>query len=383
MNLPRYCYQDEYRSPSKKDARNRSLAKFFVYIFVTVCLCALSVAVALSIQRGDIPPRTNNVVVYEMRPQESLLEYGVLVERTAVSVVEIATEPTGAEALLARTGESGAGGNAMLSSGVIWTKNGHIVTNYHVVKGSKTITVKLGNVNLVAQKLFEDEFLDLAILKVDAMNLTPVAIAKPDILNRVAVIGRGGNEKGFILKDEVCSKAGAGLNVPAIKVKPESECTTFERCFTGGGIFNYYGGFLGLINTNCSAGTSAGNELCAVPSQVIDSAVKGLLEKGYVPGRPEHDIFGLVQITEPDQVYQFSGLTVNMIYSGLPKYTHISGPQIQKLDVITKVNGTAVNAKEDWRVIVFNQMPNDQITIDFNRGGEQRTAVIRLTEKTE
>lgn len=65
-----------------------------------------------------------------------------------------------------------------LGSGVILTKDGYIATNDHVIQGYSTFTVLLSNgQSLTAQRVGEDDQDDLAVLKVKASNLTPIAFA--------------------------------------------------------------------------------------------------------------------------------------------------------------------------------------------------------------
>ena len=92
-----------------------------------------------------------------------------VVEECANSVVEIQTESvTNGSNPFQQYVSSGAG------SGVILTKDGYIVTNNHVVDGASTITVRTRNGDEYQAKLIgTDEQSDLAVIKIDADNLTP------------------------------------------------------------------------------------------------------------------------------------------------------------------------------------------------------------------
>lgn len=63
-------------------------------------------------------------------------------------------------------------------TGVIYKSDGHILTNAHVVAGITNLTVVLANgESLPARVLYSDEVADLAVIKVDKVGLTPVAMA--------------------------------------------------------------------------------------------------------------------------------------------------------------------------------------------------------------
>jgi serine protease Do len=69
-------------------------------------------------------------------------------------------------------------------SGVIVDKAGYIVTNYHVIKGTKTVQVRLGDRRTAEGTVVgADEYLDIAVLKIDLENLIPAEWGDSDKLN--------------------------------------------------------------------------------------------------------------------------------------------------------------------------------------------------------
>lgn len=118
-----------------------------------------------------------------------------VVEECANSVVEIQTESvTNGSNPFQQYVSSGAG------SGVILTKDGYIVTNNHVVDGASTITVRTRNGDEYQAKLIgTDEQSDLAVIKIDADNLTPAVLGdstKLEVGDLAVVIGNPLGELG-------------------------------------------------------------------------------------------------------------------------------------------------------------------------------------------
>ena len=72
--------------------------------------------------------------------------------------------------------ESGAG------SGVVISSDGYILTCAHVVSGASNITVTIGDTDYPATVVGEDDTSDVAVLKIDATDLTPATVGNSDSL---------------------------------------------------------------------------------------------------------------------------------------------------------------------------------------------------------
>ena len=99
--------------------------------------------------------------------------------------------------------------SAASGSGFIFSKDGYILTNYHVVEDSNSITVSMYDGTTHAAKLIGyDESNDVAVLKIDANNLAPVVLGNSDNLNvgdSVVAIGNPLGELTYSLTDGLVS----------------------------------------------------------------------------------------------------------------------------------------------------------------------------------
>lgn len=100
-----------------------------------------------------------------------------MVQRVEDSVVAITTESISTSNFFRQYVTQGAG------SGVVLTTDGYIVTNYHVISGARQITVTTNDGTAYQATLVgSDESNDIAVLKVDAKNLTPAVLGNSDSL---------------------------------------------------------------------------------------------------------------------------------------------------------------------------------------------------------
>ncbi|WP_281627146.1 trypsin-like peptidase domain-containing protein, partial [Traorella massiliensis] len=167
----------------KKEKKNKSKV---IWIFI----CALVGFVSgiggtfLTLQlSGGISSNTDVIyqsVVQTNEDGEAVDEMSTVdvVENVKDSIVEITTSKTETTVFLQQYVTSGAG------SGVVFSDAGLIVTNHHVIDGADEIKVRLTNGDEYdAELIASDAQSDLAVLRIDAENLTPVVLGDSDTLN--------------------------------------------------------------------------------------------------------------------------------------------------------------------------------------------------------
>jgi Flp pilus assembly protein TadD len=86
-----------------------------------------------------------------------------------------------------------------LGTGFIVDENGLLITNYHVIEGSENLSVKsnTGGRYTVITILAKDKKRDIAVLKLDAKNLTPIELADSDLVNQGIPVAVLGNPEGY------------------------------------------------------------------------------------------------------------------------------------------------------------------------------------------
>lgn len=183
--------------------------------------------------------------------------------------------------------------NVGSGSGVIYTADGYIITNYHVVSNNDnkiTVTLFSGE-KLAAQYIYGDESNDIAVIKIEKSDCTYVTVSTSEVtyMMPVMVIGNALG-KGFNTTQGVVS-------APASEVYFSStyETMTLIRVDaavnsgnSGGGLFNTAGELVGIVNSKLSGTSNSGASIesmgYAIPVSTVMKCVNDLNEYGYVTG---------------------------------------------------------------------------------------------------
>ena len=176
-------------------------------------------------------------------------------------------------------------------SGFVLSDDGYIITNYHVIENSNSITVTFyDSTSLPAQIVGYDASNDIAVLKVDAKNLKPVTLgdsANINVGDEVIAIGNPLGELTFSLTRGVVSALDRQVTTSnnATMSLIQTDCA-INSGNSGGALFNLYGEVIGITNAkysgNSSSGASIDNIGFAIPVNRIRTIVEDIIEKGFV-----------------------------------------------------------------------------------------------------
>lgn len=168
-----------------------------------------------------------------------------------------------------------------LGSGVIFSKDGYIVTNYHVIEGKKSIEVQLGKEHFEAKVVGRDSRMDLAVIKIEGDNLKAAKFADSDEIEKGEQVIAIGNAMGR--KDSTTD--GMISNLPDNVDDGEN----IKKCLqtsaeinpgnSGGALVNMYGEVVGI---NTLKLTNAEGMNFAIPSNKVKEIAQKLIDKGYV-----------------------------------------------------------------------------------------------------
>lgn len=274
-------------------------------------------------------------------------------------------------------------------SGFIISDDGYILTNYHVVDGSDSVTVATYEDETYDAKVIGyDESNDVAILKIDAENLKPVTIGDSDKLrvgDYVYAIGNPLGELTFSLTHGIVSalsrnvKTGSGTQMNLI----QTDCA-INSGNSGGALFNSFGEVVGITNAKfSSSGFSSEAEIdniCfAIPVNSVRRIVNSIVENGYVL-RPyigvsvsplSEETAGIIGIK--------SGAVVQDVTEGAPA----DQAGIQVNDVIIKVDDTEIKDSQSLVQAIAQSEPGDVMTFHVYRQGQEIQLQVEIGSKTE
>ena len=221
-------------------------------------------------------------------------------------------------------------------SGFILTSDGYIVTNYHVVEGASAIKVTTyDNSTYEAKLIGYDDGNDIAVLKIDAENLSPVVLGDSDKMNvgdNVVAIGNPLGELTFTLTAGMVSALNRQITIDDMSMNLIQTDCAINSGNSGGALFNSYGEVIGMTNAKYSSSNSSSASIdnigFAIPSNTVSNIVTSIIEKGYV----EKVYIGVTVSASYGQrgSQKVQGVTVQSVVEGSPA----DEAGIQKGDII-------------------------------------------------
>lgn len=303
-------------------------------------------------------------------------DLSAVVDKTAASVVEIYTESMRAN-YFGQYITEGAG------SGVIYTADGYIVTNNHVISGAQTITVRSGTgEEYEAALVGTDEQTDLALLKIEAKNLSPVTMADSDKIRVGEVAVAIGNPLGTLggsVTSGIISAKDRQLILDNQTMTLLQTSAAVNPGNSGGGLFNAYGQLIGIINAK-SSGESGGTTIeglgFAIPSNMVEKVARDIMKSGYVKGRPQ--IGASVREIRDLSTAAMYGLDRLGVY--ILEIT-VNGNNLQSGDLIFEAGGVEISTNAELATVINSYEVGDSIEMKIIRAGKETTVYVPLSER--
>ena len=277
--------------------------------------------------------------------------------------------------------------SAASGSGFIISNDGYILTNYHVIEDSDSISVSLYNGTAYdAQLIGYDESNDIAVLKVEADNLIPVVIGNSDILNvgdSVVAIGNPLGELTFSLTAGTVSAKDRKVTLSAAVTMDliQTDCA-INSGNSGGALFNLYGEVVGITNAKYSGSSasqaSIDNIGFAIPVNNVIHIVESIIEKGYV-SKP----YVGVMVSDVSPEIQLYGIPKGAAVRSLAEDGPAARAGLQPGDIVTKANGTDISGSNALVDMVSRSRPGDSLVLTLYRQGEYLELTIRIEEKIQ
>ena len=276
--------------------------------------------------------------------------------------------------------ESGAG------SGVVISSDGYILTCAHVVSGASNITVTIGDTDYPATVVGEDDTSDVAVLKIDATDLTPATVGNSDSLavgESVLAVGNPLGELGGTVTSGIVSALNRSVTIQGTSSTNTMSLIQMDASVSpgnsGGGLFNMNGELIGLVNAKSSSSDAEGLGF-AIPINDAIKVAQDLLENGYVSGRPYMGITYLA-VTDAQTAAQ-----LNVTAYGVYVVDVVQGGPADKAglktgDRIVSIDGTEIAQKDDLGTLIQQHAAGDTLSITVAREGQMQTVSLTLGEK--
>ena len=271
-----------------------------------------------------------------------------------------------------------------VGSGVVVNKNGHILTNHHVIEGANKITVTVPDGReFTAQVVGYDYLSDLALLET-ATNLPEIQWGDSESLLIGEWVVAIGNPFGL-------SIGNAQPTVTAGIVSATQRALTVDNRYhenliqtdasinpgnSGGALVNIHGELIG-INTVLRS-TSGGSQGVgfAIPVNKAKKVVQQIIEYGSVI--PPYLAMEVQTITEELAEKLSTPMNIGVLVSGIEKQSPIANAGIKRGDVIESISGHRIKNEEDFYALTRLLPLNQPIRCEFNRRGKKRQTEFEL-----
>jgi S1-C subfamily serine protease len=288
-----------------------------------------------------------------------------------------------------------------LGSGFVIDKAGHIVTNYHVVEGARSVEVSFSNnESMKAKVIGTDPSTDIAVLQVDAhaRALTPLPLGDSDAVRVGDSVVAIGNPFGY---DRTVT-AGIVSALQRVIQAPNSYSidhviqtdAALNKGNSGGPLLNALGDVVG-VNSQISTGDSGASGNVGIGFAVPINTVKSVAAQIINTGRVEHAFLGisaqpvtataaklfrlpvshglLLARVQPGSAAADAGLRPGTQSATLAGETYPLGG-----DLIDSVDGMALRTLDQLRDVIGDKKPGETITLGVYRGERHRDVKVEL-----
>lgn len=254
-------------------------------------------------------------------------------------------------------------------SGIIFSQDGYVITNAHVIGNSKTayairVVTSDGKV-YKAGVVGYDSRTDIAVLKMDdAKGLTPATFgdsSQLEVGQDIIVVGNpGGLDYQNTTTKGVISALDRKLSTSSLTKYIQTDAA-INPGNSGGPLVNYYGQVVGITTSKIVSETYEGMGF-AIPSQTVKNIVDTLVKNGYVEGRVKIGISGIAVTSDQASNYNIpQGIYVQSIVSGGP----CDGTSLKEGDIITEGDGKTITSFADVYAILETHKPGDKIKVKY------------------
>ena len=267
-------------------------------------------------------------------------------------------------------------------SGVIYSPDGYIITNNHVVEDAVTLEVIYDKRTYKAQVIGADPSTDIAVLKIDASNLPAIALGTARNLQVgewVLAVGNPFNLTSTVTAGIVSAK-GRQINILKSSFPIESFIQTdaaINPGNSGGALVNIKGQLVGINTAILSKTGSYAGYGFAVPVDIVSKVANDIIKYGEVQkaffGADVEDI--TEDVAKKYGLNDLSGVLVTKVQSdGAANKSNLKDG-----DIITSIDGQPINSRSDFDEMISYYSPGDQINVTYKRDKSPGKTQVTLT----
>ncbi len=274
--------------------------------------------------------------------------------------------------------QSGAG------SGVIISADGYILTCAHVVEGASSISVQLSdNSTYTATIVGSDSQSDIAVIKIDATNLTPAVIGDSDALvvgEDAIAVGNPLGTLGGTVTNGIISAVNRSVTVENNEMNLIQTNASISPGNSGGGLFNGNGELIGIVNAKSGYDEAEGLGF-AIPINSAMNIAQELISNGYIK-RPALGVT-LIDITDANTAMQYGVTDFGPYVYQVSEGGGAAAAGLQQGDRIVSVDDTAVSTTNEIKSYLKDKNVGDTVVVQVERDGKLMSFNVTLGESTQ
>ena len=320
----------------------------------------------------------SNVNINIDETAESVVE--AVAEKVTPSVVGIRTT-TSVRSFFGSSNESTGEG-----SGVVYSADGYIITNYHVISGA--VTNKSGSkIEVFTDTLDSDSYeatvvgynisTDLAVIKINAKGLTPAEFSDSSKLKVGQYVITVGNPGGLEFMDSVTYGVISGLNRVVSSdsdVKLIQTDAAINPGNSGGALVNTKGQLVGINSSKIVSEEFEGMGF-AIPSNTVAEICKNIIEK---QNDPEPYLGISVSEKYNSSVLKYYGYPSGAVVSSVADGSPADNAGLAKGDIITEFGGTEITEYSMLESLLQKCKPGDQVSVKIYRSGRYYSTTVTV-----
>ena len=269
-----------------------------------------------------------------------------------------------------------------LGSGVIITADGYILTNNHVVEDADDVRVSIGESNkrYEAKIVGRDSFTDIAVLKIDATNLSPATFGDSDQLQVGDVVLAIGNPFGVgqSVSRGIVSALSRGVGIGPFEDFIQTDAA-INPGNSGGALLDVEGRVVGINSAILSRSGGFAGVGFAIPINLVRSVAEQIVNTG----RVERGFLGVAPQDLTEELTTQFGAEKGALISQVTEESPAERAGLKAGDVITKVNNVEIRDARNLLLAVSQIAPNTEVTLEYIRDGKTQTTKATLARRDD
>lgn len=254
-------------------------------------------------------------------------------------------------------------------SGIIFSDDGYIVTNAHVIKDADFgVTVTLYDETAYAAEIVgSDDSTDIAVLKIGASGLSPAQFGDSDeceLGDEIITIGSPAGYSNSVTKGII---SGLNRKIQAENSATAMDCIQIDAAInpgnSGGPLINMWGQVIGITSSKLVS-TSYDNMGFAITINAAKPIIEELMEYGYIPDKPR---VGITYYAISEAQAELYDTVAGLCVASIDEECNIAETELEVGDIITEMNGTAVSDTTAVSDIMSELKAGDEMTMTVYR----------------